>query len=64
MVSKEEVIEAVEVLDGLQPWWYSKVLKDGPTGQEEYTVRGDDLGSMIVAIDILKEYFGIKENND
>lgn len=59
----EDVMQAVETLDGLQPGDYRDILDLGPTGAEEYTIRGDDLGSMIHAIDVLKTYFGIVDVN-
>lgn len=62
MVSHEDVIQAVQTLDGLQPSWYREVLENGPDGTEEYTLYGDDLGSVIYAISVLKEHFGLKEN--
>lgn len=62
MISREETIEAVESLDGLQPSWYREILENGPQGDEEYTLRGDDLGSVIYSISVLKEYFNIKED--
>ncbi|QNN99211.1 hypothetical protein SEA_FAUST_120 [Streptomyces phage Faust] len=64
MASQEEVIEAIETLDGLQPSWYREVLENGPQGDEEYTIYGDDLGSVIHAISVLKEHFGIKDENE
>lgn len=57
--TREEVMNAIETLDGLQPVDYRDILDLGPDGTEEYTIRGDDLGSMIHAIDVLKQYFGI-----
>jgi hypothetical protein len=57
--TREEVMNAIETLDGLQPADYRDILDLGPDGTEEYTIRGDDLGSMIHAIDVLKTYFGI-----
>lgn len=57
--TREEVMNAIETLDGLQPSDYRDILDLGPDGTEEYTIRGDDLGSMINAIDVLKQYFGI-----
>lgn len=62
MISREEAIEAVESLDGLQPSWYREILENGPVGDEEYTLYGDDLGSVIHSISVLKEYFQLKEN--
>ncbi|QWT30003.1 hypothetical protein SEA_TUNATARTARE_124 [Streptomyces phage TunaTartare] len=64
MASREEVIEAIETLDGLQPSWYREILENGPRGDEEYTLYGDDLGSVIYAISVLKEHFGIKDDNE
>jgi hypothetical protein len=64
MASREEVIEAIETLDGLQPSWYREILDKGPRGDEEYTLYGDDLGSVIYAISVLKEHFGIKDENE
>lgn len=58
-ITEEELYEAIETLDGLQPAWYRDVLQDGPAGDEEYTIRGDDLGSLIHAIDVLKRCFGV-----
>jgi hypothetical protein len=62
MASREEVIEAIETLDGLQPSWYREILENGPRGDEEYTLYGDDLGSVIYAISVLKEHYGLKDN--
>ncbi|UUG69439.1 hypothetical protein SEA_SHAM_119 [Streptomyces phage Sham] len=64
MASREEVIEAIETLDGLQPSWYREILENGPRGDEEYTLYGDDLGSVIHAISVIKEYFGIKDDDE
>ncbi|ASR77401.1 hypothetical protein SEA_PARADIDDLES_160 [Streptomyces phage Paradiddles] len=58
----EEVLEAIETLDGLQPSYYRDILELGPDGTEEYTIHGDDLGSMIHAIHVLKTHFGIVGN--
>lgn len=55
----EEAMNAIETLDGLQPADYRDILDLGSDGTEEYTIRGGDLGSMIHAIDVLKQYFGI-----
>jgi hypothetical protein len=55
----EEVLEAVETLDGLQPSFYRDILEFGPVGDEEYTLRGDDLGAVVHAISVLKAHFGI-----
>lgn len=63
MPSQEEVLSAVETLDGLQPSWYREVLENGPRGDEQYTLYGDDLGSVIYAISVLKEHFGIKDED-
>lgn len=64
MASREEVIEAIETLDGLQPSWYREILEKGPRGDEEYTLYGDDLGSVIHAISVIKEYFGIGDDDE
>ncbi len=60
-VTKDEAFEAVETLDGLQPSWYRLILEEGPQGDEEYTLYGDDLGAVICAIATLKDYFGYEE---
>lgn len=57
-----EVMEAVETLDGLQPSFYRDILEYGPQGDEQYTLHGDDLGAVVYAIGVLKEYFGIVGN--
>lgn len=57
--SIQDVTEAIETLDGLQPSWYREILENGPVGDEEYTLRGDDLGAVIHAIYVIKTYFGI-----
>lgn len=55
----EDVMNAIETLDGVQPSFYRDILDLGPTGGEAYTIYGDDLGSMIHAIHVLKTYFGV-----
>jgi hypothetical protein len=57
--SIQDVIEAVETLDGLQPSWYREILENGPRGDEEYTLYGDDLGAVIHAIYVIKTHFGV-----
>lgn len=64
MASSEEVMDAILTLDGLQPSWYREVLENGPRGDEEYTLYGDDLGSVIHAISVLKEHFGIGDDDE
>jgi hypothetical protein len=59
----EDVLAAVETLDGLQPSYYRDILEMGPDGGEEYTLYGDDLGAVIHAIHVLKTHFGIVGNN-
>lgn len=62
-VTMEDVLAAVETLDGLQPSYYHDILETGPDGGEEYTLHGDDLGAAIYAIDVLKRHFGIVGNS-
>jgi hypothetical protein len=59
----EDVLAAVETLDGLQPSYYRDILETGPDGSEEYTLYGDDLGAVIHAIYVLKSHFGIVGSN-
>ncbi|QBP30927.1 hypothetical protein KNU49_gp130 [Streptomyces phage EGole] len=58
----EDVLAAVETLDGVQPSYYRDILELGPDGTEAYKIYGDDLGSMIHAIHVLKTHFGIVGN--
>jgi hypothetical protein len=60
----EDVMAAVETLDGLQPSYYRDILETGPAGNEEYTLYGDDLGAVIHAIYVLKTHFGIVGTNE
>lgn len=59
----EDVLSAVETLNGLQPSYYRDILETGPDGGEEYTLYGDDLGAVIHAIHVLKTHFGIVGTN-
>lgn len=59
----EDVLAAVETLDGLQPSYYRDILETGPDGSEEYTLYGDDLGAVVHAIHVLKTHFGIVGRN-
>lgn len=61
--TQEEVLQAVETLDGLQPSYYRDILETGPDGSEEYTLYGDDLGAVIYAIHVLKTHFGVVGSN-
>lgn len=61
--TREEVMNAIEILDGLQPSNYRDILDLGLDETEEYTIRGDDLGAVIYAIHVLKTHFGIVGRN-
>lgn len=57
--TEEDMMQAIETLDGLQPCWYDEILEHGPVGNEEYTILGDDVGSFVHAVYVLKSYFKI-----
>ena len=56
-----EIFEALSYISGVFPnkEFTNQILTEGPTGAEEYTLRGDDLAGAIWHLNELMEHFGV-----
>jgi len=60
-VTDKEIFEAINYIRGVFPGgqMFDRLVEDGSTGYEEYTMRGDDLAGACSHLAQLMEHFGV-----